>query len=119
MSKLRSLLLVLTVAVVGFVAGPVAAQEDGAGDNAMVMQDFNEQAMAQQEAFELTEDEKHQILFFMGVALLILLCATAYLGISMGVWGNDVFVAHMICAGLTVTLGIAHAVAAVVWFFPF
>jgi hypothetical protein len=37
----------------------------------------------------------------------------------MGVYGKQVFVAHMITAGLSVTLAIAHAVAALVWFNPF
>ena len=121
LSKIRMMLLSL-VAVFVLGVQPVAAQPEPSGnadDSVTVMKAFNEQAMEQQKMYELTDDEKHQILFFMGVVLLVLLCATAYLGISMGVWGKDVFVPHMICAGLTVTLGIAHAVAAVVWFFPF
>lgn len=98
----------------------VAQQEEGARDDALeIMETFNQEADAAREAHELTEQEKHRILFYMGVALLVLLVATAYLGVSMVVFGKQVFVAHMVCAGLTVTLGIAHAVAAVVWFFPF
>lgn len=88
-------------------------------DSLQVMQTFNQQAMEDTKRYKLTDDEKHQILFFMGLGLLILLCTTAYLGVSMVVFNKEVFVPHMISAGLTVTLGLAHAVAAVVWFFPF
>jgi hypothetical protein len=53
------------------------------------------------------------------VTLLILILLTAAMGIRMGIYGKDVFVAHMVLAGLTVTLAIAHAIAAIVWFNPF
>lgn len=96
-----------------------AQQQEHVDDTLQIMEAFNQDTMAGQEAYELTEEDKHKILFFMGVALLVLLCATAYFGVSMVVFNQEVFVRHMICAGLTVTLGIAHAVAAVVWFFPF
>jgi len=88
-------------------------------DSLEVMQVFNQQAIDEAKSYELTDKEKQKILFFMGLGLLILLCCTAYLGISMVVFNKEVFVPHMIAAGLTVTLGLAHAVAAVVWFFPF
>ncbi len=88
-------------------------------DSVQIMEAFNQDAMAEQEAYALKDEDKHKILFYMGVSLLVLLCATAYFGISMVVFNQEVFVRHMICAGLTVTLGIAHAVAAAVWFFPF
>lgn len=68
---------------------------------------------------EFTDQEKRQIMFFMGVALLVLLVATAAFGIAMALYGKQVFVAHMLLAGLTVTLAIAHTVVALVWFFPF
>lgn len=100
---------------------PVSAQEQAPrGDNSLeVMQVFNDQAAEAAKAYELADEEKHKILFFMGVVLLALLCVTAYLGVSMVVFNKEVFVPHMIFAGLTVTLGFVHAVAAVVWFFPF
>ncbi len=93
--------------------------QEHSDDTLEVMEIFNQQAIEEAKSFELTDDEKHQILFVMGVLLLILLCTTAYLGINMVVFNKDVFVSHMISAGLTVTLGLAHAVAAIVWFFPF
>ncbi|HGX93738.1 MAG TPA: hypothetical protein ENK35_10530 [Candidatus Tenderia sp.] len=101
---------------------PAFSNEDAPNsvdDSTAVMEIFNEQAIAEQEAFELSDNEKHQILFVMGIALLVLLGATAYFGIAMGVGGKDVFVPHMISAGLAITLSLAHAVTAVVWFYPF
>lgn len=84
-----------------------------------VMQVFNDNALEDANAYKIADKKKHQILFFMGVGLLILLCTTAYLGIAMVIFNKEVFVAHMISAGFTVTLGLVHAVTAVVWFFPF
>ena len=63
--------------------------------------------------------EQHKILFYMGVLLLISVLMTAGFGVSMAMLGKEVFVPHMIFAGITVFLSIAHAVVAVVWFFPF
>jgi len=62
---------------------------------------------------------QHEILFYMGIILLIAIFVTAGLGISMVFLGKQVFVAHMISAGVVVFLAVAHAIAAVVWFFPF
>ncbi len=101
---------------------PVSSSEDATAvvdDSTAVMEIFNAQAIAEQEAYELSDKEKHQILFVMGVALLLLLGATAYFGIAMGVGGKDVYVPHMVSAGLTITLSLAHAVTAIVWFYPF
>ncbi len=114
---LVSALLVLSLCL----AMPFAhAQEQQRIDDTLeVMEAFNQEALAQQEAYEVKDEVKHKILFYMGIALLLLLCSTAYLGVSMVVFNKEVFVPHMISAGLTVTLGIAHAVTAIVWFFPF
>lgn len=113
------LLAVVSALFIGLGAAQAQEQSSSGDDSLQVMQTFNQQAIEEAERYELTDEEKHQILFFMGVVLLILLCATAYLGVSMVVFNKELFVPHMITAGLTVTLGIAHAVAAVVWFFPF
>lgn len=99
---------------------PILAQEKQRIDDTVeVMENYNQQALAEQQTYAVKDEVKHKILFFMGVTLLVLLCSTAYLGVSMVVFNKEVFVPHMICAGLTVTLGIAHAVVAIVWFFPF
>lgn len=118
MKYVRSL-MALVVLVMGMMLPTAWAQESSGDDSVQVMQAFNEHAEAERETSELTENQKHQILFYMGVTLLVLLCATAYFGLSMVMEGKNVFVAHMVCAGLTVSLAFAHAVAAVVWFFPF
>jgi len=104
-------------------AAPLPAQQQEAspsGDGASsveVLRAFAKQKEEQRKEF--TDQEKRQIMFFMGVALLALLVATAALGIAMALYGKQVFVAHMLLAGLTVTLAIAHTVVALVWFFPF
>jgi len=84
-----------------------------------VMQSFAAQQAVEGEAVKISNQEKHRWLFIMGLALLILIITTASLGIAMGVFGKELFVAHMLTAGLSVTLAIAHAVVAVVWFNPF
>ncbi len=114
-----SQLLLLPLLLV--IAAPVsmAQERQSVDDNKEVMEVFIQDALEKQTSNELVDEEKHKILFYMGIALLILLCTTAYLGISMVVFNQEVFVKHMISAGLTVTLGLAHAVVAIVWFFPF
>ncbi len=62
---------------------------------------------------------KHQILFLMGLSLLVLILLTGGLGVAMVAFGKDVFVAHMICAGLSMSLAAAHAATAIVWFWPY
>jgi len=65
------------------------------------------------------DKRRHEVLFLMGISLLVLVLITAALGVSMGIFGKDVYVAHMLFAGLAVTLAIAHAIVAIVWFYPF
>jgi hypothetical protein len=110
---LTSLLLLLS--------GSLYAEEPSkpGNDSIEVMQVFNDNALENAKIYDVADEKKHKILFFMGVGLLILLCTTAYLGVSMVMFNKEVFVAHMISAGFTVTLGLVHAVTAVVWFFPF
>ena len=96
------------------VAAPVKANE-----SQQVMQGFVNKEHVVSEHVLIETRQKHQILFFMGITLLILIFATAGFGIAMAVFGKQVFVPHMICAGGTVFLAMAHAVTAIVWFFPF
>lgn len=123
MGLIRSLLA--WVLFVGLMLGGTSvamaqgAPAKPANDSLAVMQKFNEQTEAKGGVFKLTDKEKHQILFLMGATLLVLIGLTAYFGLSMAIGGKDVFVPHMICAGLTVTLAVAHAVTSIVWFFPF
>lgn len=117
----RRLMWLVPVLLSLLVVDMAVAEEAPAprGHDLEVMQDFEQQTKAERAAFELTEKDKRTILFYMGAALLVLLLATAWFGISMAMLGKEVFVAHMICAGLSLTLAIAHAVTAIVWFFPF
>ncbi len=71
------------------------------------------------EAVKIEDKQKHQILFIMGVLLLALILATATLGVRMALFGKQLFIPHMICAGGTVFLSLAHAVTAIVWFYPY
>ncbi len=96
------------------VAAPVKANE-----SQQVMQGFVNKEHVVSEHVLIETRQKHQILFFMGITLLVLIFATAGFGIAMAVFGKQVFVPHMICAGGTVFLAMAHAVTAIVWFFPF
>jgi len=98
---------------------PAAGQTSEDHADMSVMQSFADKQAELGEAVRISDQRKHQWLFVMGVTLLILLLTTAALGIAMGIYGKPVFVAHMITAGLSLTLAIAHAVAALVWFNPF
>lgn len=121
---LGSLLLVLMLFTAIAWAGEAESPADGtpAAANARdrgVMEGFRRDKIVLGEAVKISEKRKHTVLFIMGAALLALIIGTAILGVTMVVSGKQLFVAHMIMAGLTVTLAIAHAVASTVWFFPF
>jgi len=68
---------------------------------------------------KIDDQRKRQIMFAMGVPLLIFIMITVGLGVAMGVFGKDVYIAHMIFAGLSLTLALGHAVVGLVWFWPF
>jgi len=91
-----------------------------ASDSAEVLKGFNESAKNGDlvDSFDKIR-EQHEILFFMGIVLLVFIFATAGFGLALGLYGKKVFVYHMLCAGVTVFLSIAHAVVAIVWFNPF
>jgi hypothetical protein len=96
-----------------------AAAEQGTSSDTQVIQAFSEAMRESAQRAEITEQRKHAILFLMGVVLLVCMLGTAGLGVAMAIFGKKVFVAHTIFAGLSVTLALAHAVVAVVWFWPF
>ena len=102
---------------VSFFSFPVcAADKDSPGS---VMQSFTQNAFDLPTAVKADDVGKHKILFIMGVILLVLIFITAGLGMAMAFNGKDVFVPHMISAGATVFLAVAHAVTSIVWFFPY
>jgi len=82
-----------------------------------VMQQFaGEDEVSPQRRIET--ERKHQILFLMGISLLVLLLITGTLGIAMVAFGKDVFLPHMIFAGLSLTLAAVHSATAIAWFWP-
>jgi hypothetical protein len=103
-------------------ADSAALFENGATQapsDSSVMQAFTQHEDKKTGVVSVKEKTKRLVMFVMGVPLLLFILATAILGIAMGVYGKQVFVAHMICAGFSVTLAIAHAIVGLVWFFPF
>lgn len=110
----RFVFVLLTMLMSMLVVAPTQAN-----DSQQVMQGFVKKEHPVSEHVLIETKQKHQILFFMGITLLVLILATAGFGIAMAVFGKQVFVPHMICAGGTVFLAMAHAVTAIVWFFPF
>ena len=84
-----------------------------------VIQAFSSREVKKSDIVTIKDQTKYLVMFFMGVPLLILLATTVGLGIAMVIYEKKVFVAHMICAGLSMTLAIAHAIVGIVWFYPF
>jgi len=119
------ILSVMVMLVVLMSSASVLAEQDTANadsesaQGSQVIHEFNRYVIDESDIVKVSEEKKHKVLFFMGISLLILLLATAVFGVRSGVFGKQEFLQHMICAGLSVTLAIAHAVAAMVWFFPF
>ena len=84
-----------------------------------VIQKFTEKESIDSEIITIGDKKKRQIMFAMGVPLLFFIAITVALGIAMGVFGKDVYIAHMIFAGLSLTLAMGHAIVGLVWFWPF
>lgn len=105
---------------------PLATQAEPANGAAQqsqeVLRGFIEQQQTQpldEQGFGAEIKQKRQILFLMGIVLLIGIFTTLSLGIAMALYNKPVFVAHMVFAGITATLALVHAVTAMVWFYPF
>ena len=97
----------------------LADNSEQKGDSAKVMEAFEQQASKIKIDRPSTIQKKHLTMFLLGAPLLILLLITGALGIAMGIYGKQVFVLHMISAGLTITLAFVHAIVGVIWFYPF
>lgn len=111
---------VLALSLLLVLAPPVLAEDtDHKGESIQVMESFEKQASHAEDENVFNDHKKHVIMFIMGVPLLILILITGALGIAMVVYGKEVFTLHMVFAGLTLTLAIAHLVTGLVWFFPF
>lgn len=111
-------LLVVGYLLISLNAGVAFATNKPPEERTQVIQGFTELADEKLKEHEISDESKHMILFIMGIALLVLLCTTAGFGIAMGMYGKQVFVPHMVSAGLSVTLAAAHAIAAIIWYFP-
>lgn len=117
---LSLLLLVAPAATFATDTGASEEKGDQSEGGVSVMQSFNKQQNhTLDQVVAIPNHEKQVIMFIMGAALLIAVITTASLGIAMVLHGKEVFLAHMVSAGISVFLAIAHAVVAVVWFFPF
>jgi hypothetical protein len=102
-----------------FLSIPLHAEERSAENNSQVMQAFTPKDDGESSVIPVEDKTKKVVMFVMGVPLLIFLLVTGALGIAMGVYGKQVFVAHMIFAGLSMTLALAHAIVGLVWFYPY
>jgi hypothetical protein len=112
----------LTLAILLSIFAVQLARADDSpqkGDSVQIMEAFDRNATRVDDANVLSDHKKHVIMFIMGIPLLILILITGALGIAMAVYGKQVFMMHMIFAGLTVTLALAHLVTGLVWFYPF
>ena len=101
------------------VASSVDSAVNEATDKASVLKSFVGSNRGKLIASYDEQKGQHEILFYMGVTLLLFVFLTAGFGVAMGMLGKEVFVQHMVCAGITVFLAVAHSIVAIVWFFPF
>ncbi len=120
-SLLRFVGIALAVFLSALSVLPAHAEDTSqAGDNsAQILQAFNRQHRDAEHAKSITDKDKQRIMFLLGVVLITLVLITGGLGIAMGLYGKPVFVAHMVFAGLSITLAIVHAIVGLVWFYPF
>lgn len=104
----------------GGQAGATQAAGSATTNGVELLKQFDEQQNERVKgASALTDQNKRVIMFSMSLPLFLLLLITGGLGIATGVYGKKLYIPHMIFAGLTVTLALAHAIAGIVWFFPF
>jgi len=113
----------LIAVVFAFIAAiPAAEAVDEHGqksDGLKIMEAFEQQASQMKPDGISLMQKKQMAMFFLGVPLLIMLLITGGLGIAMGIYGKQVFMLHMVSAGLTITLAFVHAILGIVWFYPF
>lgn len=119
-SAIRSVAIMLAVLLSALSLLPAYAEESSSsGESAQILQAFNQQHRNDERDKAISPKEKQQIMFLLGVVLITLVLITAGLGVAMGLYGKPVFVAHMVFAGLSVSLAIVHAIVGLVWFYPF
>lgn len=118
-AEVKRLLLAVVVLMGAVSSAQLMAEQSTGSGGVEVMRAFADAEVKKSEARAIDDRTKRIVMFVMGVPLLLLLIATAALGVAMGIYGKPVFVAHMVCAGLSLTLAAAHAVVGLVWFYPF
>ncbi|MDE1891240.1 MAG: hypothetical protein KGI88_03495 [Betaproteobacteria bacterium] len=96
-----------------------SVEKDVNGIQVLEAFDKQKEEKEQQDQDQISAHKKQVIMFLIGIPLLVLLLVTGALGIAVGVFGKPWFVAHMILAGLTMTLAIVHLIVGLVWFYPF
>jgi len=119
---LRSMIWLLMMLLSSVLLLPSANAADASqksDSSIQLMESFARNATQAEDSNVLKDHQKHVIMFLMGVPLLLLILITGALGIAMVLYGKQVFMLHMIFAGLTVTLALAHLVTGLVWFYPF
>ncbi|HEY5601883.1 MAG TPA: hypothetical protein VIM41_02120 [Gammaproteobacteria bacterium] len=99
--------------------GGGSAEAPQKSSETQVIQAFTSRDVIDSEIIKIDDQRKRQIMFAMGVPLLLFISITVGLGIAMGVFGKDVYIAHMVFAGLSLTLALGHAIVGMVWFWPF
>lgn len=110
----------LFFAAMGVVYADSNTAPDSPGESeAQIIQKFTTQENIESEVVTIDDQRKRQVMFAMGVPLLLFIIITVILGIAMGVYGKNVYIPHMIFAGLSLTLALAHAIVGLVWFWPF
>lgn len=119
-SVLRSMGFALALSFSLFGISAVHAEDmPSSGESVQILQAFNKQHSDSEHSKSITDKDKQKVMFILGVLLFTLVIVTGGLGIAMGVYGKPVFVAHMVAAGLSITLAVAHAIVGLVWFYPF
>ena len=110
-------MFLLFAAPSALAANAAVAQQN---NSAQVLEQFDRQQVQRVGSDKLSDHKKHVIIFLLGAPLINMLLITGGLGVAMGVYGKQqLFVTHMLFAGLTITLALVHAVVSVIWFFPF
>lgn len=117
------LLLALTAGAAFWIPSPAFADAGANTSDQQVMSSFspevqNQNTLAPQVVNSNNDNTRRWVMFALAVPLLTLLLITAGLGISMALYGKDLFLPHLIFAGLSITLAIAHAIVGLVWFRP-
>jgi hypothetical protein len=113
------IILAVSLSILGVVPAHAEDTSQTGENSAQILQAFNRQHREAEHAKSITDKDKQRIMFLLGVVLITLVLITGGLGIAMGLYGKPVFVAHMVFAGLSITLAIVHAIVGLVWFYPF